>query len=108
MIRIQGDFMLDPDTPALYPNAVLEVRPLLSPDFSGLSADVLVYFEVDDGQGGVLLRHAATRRFDLTSGDMTTDEPTIAQVLNKLKLAVMKTIKREMEPYNQGVTFTIS
>lgn len=107
MIRITGNFTLDPDLPALYPNAVIDVRPILAPDFSSLSAEVLVYFEVDDGAGGTMLKHAATRYFSLTSGDMATDEPTIAQVLGKLKQAVLKTLRREFQPYNQGVSFTI-
>lgn len=107
MIKITGNFKLDPDIPALYPNAVIDVRPILAPDFSSLSVEMLVYFEMDDGQGGTVLRLAAMRVFPLASGDMTTDEPTIAQVLNKLKLAVLKTLKRELEPYNSGITFTI-
>lgn len=99
--------MLDPEVPALYPNAVVEVLPLLSPDFSALSIEVQVYFEIEDGDGNIMLRHAATRRLDMTTGDMTTDEPTIATVLGKLKQAVLKTLRRELEPYNQGINFEI-
>lgn len=99
--------MLDPEVPALYPNAVIEVNPVLSPDFSALSVEVLVYFEKLDAEGNTYLHHAETRRIALSSGAMTTDEPTIAQVLNKLKLAVLKTLKMEFEPYNAGVGFEI-
>lgn len=99
--------MLDQDSPALYPDAVIEVRPFLSPDFSSMHVDVMVYFEVVDFQGLDVLKHAATRRIELTSGDMATDEPTIATILSKLKAAVMKSLRRELQPYNQGVTIEI-
>lgn len=99
--------MLDPEKPALYPNAVLEVRPLLSPDFTSLSVEVFVYFEKDDGEGGKMLEFSTSRRIQLTTGDMTTDEPHIAQTLDTLSAAVMKTLIREFQPYNETINFQI-
>jgi len=97
--------MVDPDSPALYPNAVLEIRPILSPDFNTLSVELFTYFSEPDGNGGSVLRHAATRFITLASADMETDEPQIAQILAKLEKAVWKSLERELEPYNQGVDF---
>lgn len=108
MITISGNFMLDPEKPALFPDCVLEVRPLLAPDFESLSAEVMVYFEVDDGDGGTRLDFVTARRIPLTTGDMATDESQIAQILDKLEQAVLKTLKREFQPYNQGVDFIIT
>lgn len=101
MIQTTGNFMLDPASPALYPNAVLEVRPVLSPDFKSLSVEVFTYFTEQDGT----LRLAATRQFAITSADMNTDEPQIEQTLKKLERAVWKTLKRDFQDYNDGVIF---
>lgn len=106
MIRATGNFILDPALPAIYPNALIEVRPVLAPDFSSLSLNLIVYLEVTEN-GATVLKQVATATRSIAQADMQNDESQIATILNKLMLAVGKTLIRRLKTDNPGVTFTV-
>lgn len=105
MIRTTGNLILDQSLPAVYPNALIEARPVLAPDFSSLSINLLVFMEVQEN-GATVLKQVATRTWSLAQADILSDEPQIAGILDKLAIAVGKTLIRGLKTFNQGVTFT--
>lgn len=106
MIRTTGNFILDPTLPAVYPNALIEVRPVLAPDFSSLSLNLIVYLEVTEN-GATVQKQVATATRMIAQADMQSDENQIATILNKLMLAVGKTLIRKLKADNPGVTFAV-
>lgn len=106
MIRSTGNFVLDPALPAIYPNALIEVRPVLAPDFSSLSLNLLVFLEVTEN-GATVLKQVATATRMIAQADMQNDEAQIASILDKLAKAVGKTVIRGLKANNQGVTFAV-
>ncbi len=111
MIVITGALRLNKGTDVFYTSPTTDVLPLISANFNDMTVRFRLYLPAVDGDGnpvpGGAVQDVAHKDYYFTTDDLATEDPQIANTLEKLRDAVEKKIAKDLKSYNPGADIEV-